>query len=59
MSSIGRKMEVEAEKSKLKEIHRTYGKKPKDLCPKCHKRSLFFTNNKGEVFCIRCDQRVK
>jgi ssDNA-binding Zn-finger/Zn-ribbon topoisomerase 1 len=59
MGSIGRRIEVEAERKKIKEIQKTYGKKPKEICPKCHKKSIFFTNKKGELFCIRCDQKVK
>lgn len=44
--------------SKLKEIHNTYNRKPKEICPKCHKKSLFMTNSKNEVYCIRCNNLV-
>lgn len=53
-----RKMLREREKEKLKEIHQTYNKKPREICPKCHKKSLFMTNSKNEVYCIRCDKLV-
>lgn len=46
------------EKDKLKEIHNTYNKKPKEICPKCHKKSLFMTNSKNEAYCIRCNNLV-
>lgn len=46
------------EKDKLKEIHNTYNRKPKEICPKCHKKSLFMTNSKKEVYCIRCNNLV-
>lgn len=58
-NSLKRKLERKAEREELKLIHDTYNKKPKEICPKCHKKSLFMTNDKGEVFCIRCDERVK
>lgn len=58
-NSLKRKLERKAEREELKSIHDTYNKKPKEICPKCHKKSLFMTNDKGEVFCIRCDERVK
>lgn len=53
-----RKILREREKEKLKEIHQTYNKKPREICPKCHKKSLFMTNSKNEVYCIRCDKLV-
>lgn len=46
------------EKQKLKEIRNTYNKKPKEICPKCHEKSLFMTNSKNEVYCIRCNNLV-
>lgn len=33
-----RKILREKEKDKLKEIHNTYNRKPKEICPKCHKK---------------------
>lgn len=54
---MSRKNDIE-EKQKLKNIHKTYGKKPKGKCPKCKRYSLFFTNEKGEIFCVRCDEMV-
>ena len=53
-----RKISREKEKYKLKEIHKTYNRKPKEICPKCNKKSLFITNTKNEVYCIRCDNLV-
>lgn len=53
-----RKILREREKDKLKEIHKAYSRKPKEICPKCHKKSLFMTNSKNEVYCIRCNNLV-
>lgn len=47
------------EKQELDNIRKTYGKKPKEKCPKCNKKTLFFKNDKGEIFCIRCDKIVR
>lgn len=47
------------EKKELDNIRKTYGKKPKIKCPKCNKKTLFFKNDKGEIFCIRCDKIVR
>ena len=47
------------EKQELENIRKTYGKKPKIKCPKCNKKTLFFKNDKGEIFCIRCDKIVR
>lgn len=57
--NLVRKVKREQEKEKLANIRKTYGKKPKDKCPKCGKKSLFMKNSKGEIFCIRCDNRIK
>lgn len=54
-----RKLKRNKEKAKLEEIRNTYGKKPKDKCPKCKKATLFMKTNNGEIYCIRCDERVK
>lgn len=58
MGSLERKLDRKKEKEKLIDIHKTYGKKPKMVCPKCHRKSLFMTNSKKEVYCIRCDKMV-
>ena len=42
----------------LKELRKTYNKKPKQKCPKCGKKSLFYTNKDGETYCLRCDKIV-
>ena len=47
------------EKQELENIRKTYGKKPKEKCPKCNKKTLFFKNDKGEIFSIRCDKIVR
>ena len=59
MSSMLRQIKRAEEKKKLNEIRYTYGKKPKGICPKCNKHSLFMTNSKNEVYCIRCNECVK
>ena len=59
MSSMLRRIKRAEEKKKLNEIRYTYGKKPKGICPKCKKHSLFMTNSKNEVYCIRCDECIK
>lgn len=56
---LKRKLKKELEKQELENIRKTYGKKPKEKCPKCGKKSLFFKNTKGEVYCIRCDKIVR
>ena len=56
--NLARKIGKNKEKIKLEEMKKTYGKKPKIKCPKCKKKSLFITNNIGEVYCVRCDSRV-
>ena len=53
-----RKILREKEKGKLKEIHKTYNRKPKDICPKSHKKRIFMTNSKNEVYCKRCNNLV-
>lgn len=58
MSSFACKIERQREKDELVNIHTMYHKKPKNKCPKCKRKSLFMMNDKGEIFCIRCDQLV-
>jgi hypothetical protein len=57
-NSLDRKVRRRKEKEEIINIKKVYGKKPKEMCPKCHKKSIFYSNNKKEVFCIRCDKRV-
>ena len=59
MSSMLRQIKRAEEKKKLNEIRYTYGKKPKEICPKCKKHSLFMTNSKNEVYCICCNECIK
>ena len=59
MSTMLRKFKRKEEKDKQINIRNTYGKKPKEICPKCKRKTLFMTNKNGEVYCIRCDNRVK
>lgn len=58
MGSLERKINRKREMDELLNIRNLYHKKPKSKCPKCKRKSLFITNNKGEIFCIRCDQLV-
>lgn len=57
--NLKRSIERNKEKEKLKEIRNTYKKKPKEICPKCKKHTLFMINKGNELYCIRCDNRVK
>lgn len=57
-NSLDRKVRRRKEKEEIINIKKVYGKKPKEMCHKCHKKSIFYSNNKKEVFCIRCDKRV-
>lgn len=59
MSNMLRKFKRKEEKGKQINIKNTYGKKPKEICPRCKRKTLFMTNKDGEVYCIRCDNRVK
>ena len=54
-----RKFERIKEKEEQNNIKNTYGKKPKGICPSCKKHSIFITNKDKEVYCIRCNERVK
>lgn len=58
MGSLARKFERLKEKDKIQEIKTMYGKKPKQKCPKCHQKTLFFTNNEGNIYCVRCDKQI-
>lgn len=58
MSNFERKIKRQREIDELLNIKKLYGKKPKFICPRCHKKTLFMTNNKNEIYCIRCDQLV-
>lgn len=59
MGGFGRKLQRAKEKKELENIKKVYGKKPKEICPKCKKHSLFYTNKDGDMFCVRCDEIVK
>ena len=59
MSSFIRKLERVKEKHEQENIKKVYGKKPKGVCPNCKKQSMFFTNENGETYCMRCDALVK
>lgn len=58
MSGFERKIRRNNEKTENEEIKKMYGKKPKEKCPLCKQKSLFYTNNKGEVYCMRCNEIV-
>lgn len=57
--SFKRKLERIKEKEEQNNIKNLYGKKPKGICPKCKKHSIFMTNSEKEIYCIRCNQRVR
>ena len=59
MSNMLRKWKRHEEKNKQINIKNTYGKKPKGVCPRCKRKTLFMTNKDGEVYCIRGDSRGK
>ena len=59
MGNIARKINRNKEKEELENIRKLYHKKPKQKCPKCKKRTLFFTNDKKEVYCIRCENMIQ
>lgn len=59
MSLLNKKYKSLKERKKVEEIKELYHKKPKDKCPNCNKKSLFYTNKTGEMFCIRCNERIK
>lgn len=56
---LKRKLIKNEEKEELNNLRKMYGKKPKTKCPKCNKKTLFFKNKDGEVFCVRCDKIVR
>lgn len=58
MGSLERQIKRQKEIDDLLNIRKTYGKKPKIICPKCHRKSLFMQNKDGNVYCIRCDSLV-
>lgn len=58
MSNMLRKFKRNEIKKENENIKKTYGKKPKQICPKCKRKTLFYTNKKGETFCIRCDEQL-
>lgn len=58
-NTIMRRIEVAVEKKQLENIRNLYSKKPTNICPKCKRKSLFITNKKGELYCVRCDKRIK
>lgn len=55
---LERQIKRNKEKKELKNIQKTYGKKPKNKCPRCGKRSLFYISKDGEVYCLRCENRI-
>ena len=59
MSGLSRKIKRQKESDEIENIRKVYKKKPKIKCPICGKRSLFMTNDKKEVYCIRCDNKIK
>ncbi len=59
MSSYLRKYKRLELKKENDNIKQTYNKKPKEKCPLCGKKTLFYKNKDNEVYCIRCDKMIK
>nr|DAL31298.1 MAG TPA_asm: TFIIB-TERMINAL DOMAIN, TFIIB, TRANSCRIPTION INITIATION [Caudoviricetes sp.] len=59
MSSFLRKIKRKEEKKEQDNIKNLYHKKPKETCPRCKKKSIFYKNKDGEYYCLRCDSHVK
>lgn len=56
--SFSRLVKRNKEKQEIENIKRTYGKKAKVKCPKCNKKTLFYTNKEKEIYCMRCEEKV-
>ena len=41
-NSLDRKVRRRKEKEEIINIKKVYGKKPKEMCPKCHKKSILY-----------------
>lgn len=59
MSNMLRKIKRSQDKKEQINLRNTYGKKPKQICPRCHLHSLFLQNKDSEVYCVRCNNRIK
>lgn len=46
------------EKEEVKKLHKEYKKKPTEKCPRCGKLSIFYKCKDGEIYCLRCENRV-
>ena len=59
MSSMLRNFKRNQEKKDIEELKTTYGKKPKQRCPRCKQKTIFMKNKDNEVYCVKCDSRIK
>ncbi len=57
--SLARKIKRNAEKEELKRLRNLYGQKLIEKCPVCKRKTLFMKNKNKELYCVRCDKRVK
>lgn len=57
MGSLARKIERQREKDELLNIRNLYHKNQKHVS-KMQKEIIIYDNDKGKIFCIRCDQLV-
>lgn len=55
---IKRQQDVAKEKIEIKNIKNTFGIKPKEKCPKCKLKTIFYTNDQEDVYCVRCEQKI-
>ena len=58
LKKIKRQQDVAKEKEELKNIKNTFGKKPTTKCPKCNQKTLFYTNDQDDIYCVRCEQKI-
>lgn len=58
MNVLQKSMKRAQEAKEVAQIKAIYKRSPKEKCPLCNKKSLFYTNKDGSVFCVRCDSRV-
>lgn len=59
MSNMLRRVRRNEDKKEIMIFRKTYNKKPKIKCPKCKKKTAFYTNTQKEVYCLRCNEKVK
>lgn len=59
MSNFIRTIKKNRIKKEENEFRSVYNKKPKEKCPKCKRKSLFYKNKDDELYCIRCNEKIK